>query len=108
MYFPCEVAFLEIPPNENFPKLGGTLFGGPHNEDHSISGSVLGSPYFGKLSNVIGMHLSPQAVETKPNIEALKFEFLHSQLQHSQASDVPTYALTGSRRSRRCRNETFR
>ena len=27
----------------------GTLFGGPHNKDYSILGSILGSPYFGKL-----------------------------------------------------------
>ena len=25
------------------------LFGGPHNKDYSILGSILGSPYFGKL-----------------------------------------------------------
>ena len=27
----------------------GTLFGGPHNKDYSILGSILGSLYFGKL-----------------------------------------------------------
>ena len=27
----------------------GTLFGDPHNKDYSILGSILGSPYFGKL-----------------------------------------------------------
>ena len=32
-----------------FPKIRGTLFGGPHNKDYSILGSILGSPYFGKL-----------------------------------------------------------
>ena len=32
-----------------FPKIRGTLFGGPHNKDHSFLGSMLGSPYFGKL-----------------------------------------------------------
>ena len=32
-----------------FPKISGTLFGGPHNKDYSILGSILGSPYFGKL-----------------------------------------------------------
>ena len=37
--------------NGGFPKLGGTLFGGPHNKDYSILGSILGSPYFGKLPN---------------------------------------------------------
>ena len=31
-----------------FPKLG-VPFGAPHNKDYSIFGSVLGSPYFGKL-----------------------------------------------------------
>ena len=32
-----------------FPKIRGALFGGPHNKDYSILGSILGSPYFGKL-----------------------------------------------------------
>ena len=27
----------------------GYLFGGPNNKDYSIFGSILGSPYFGKL-----------------------------------------------------------
>ena len=27
----------------------GYLFGGPHNKDYSILGTILGSPYFGKL-----------------------------------------------------------
>ena len=31
-----------------FPKLG-VPFGGPHNKDYGILGSILGSPYFGKL-----------------------------------------------------------
>ena len=31
-----------------FPKLG-VPFGGPNNKDHNILGSILGSPYFGKL-----------------------------------------------------------
>ena len=31
-----------------FPKLG-VPFGGPNNKDYSILGSILGSPYFGKL-----------------------------------------------------------
>ena len=32
-----------------FPKIRGTLFGGLNNKDYSILGSILGSPYFGKL-----------------------------------------------------------
>ena len=31
------------------PKNYGYLFGGPYNKDYSILGSILGSPYFGKL-----------------------------------------------------------
>ena len=31
----------------------GCLFGGPHNKDYSIWGSILGSPYFGKLPYVL-------------------------------------------------------
>ena len=30
-------------------KIMGTFFGGPYNKDYSILGSILGSPYFGKL-----------------------------------------------------------
>ena len=32
-----------------FPKIRGSNLGGPHNKDYSILGSILGSPYFGKL-----------------------------------------------------------
>ena len=32
-----------------FPKFRGTILGGPHNKDHSISESILGSPYLGEL-----------------------------------------------------------
>ena len=32
-----------------FPKIRGTLFWNPHNKDYSILGSILGTPYFGKL-----------------------------------------------------------
>ena len=31
------------------PKIRGTIFGDPHNKDYSILGSILGSPYLGKL-----------------------------------------------------------
>ena len=34
-----------------FPKIRGTFFGGPYNTDYSISGSIWGSPYFGKLAH---------------------------------------------------------
>ena len=30
-------------------QIRGTLFRGPYNKDYSILGSILGSPYFGKL-----------------------------------------------------------
>ena len=33
-----------------FPKFRATFLGVPHNKDCSISGSILGSTYFGKLS----------------------------------------------------------
>ena len=32
-----------------FPKIRGTFFGGPYNEDYSILGSILGYPNFEKL-----------------------------------------------------------
>ena len=37
-----------------FPK----LFGGSHNKDHSILGSILGSPYFGKLPDTAFVFLA--------------------------------------------------
>ena len=45
-----------------FPKLW-VLFGGPHNKDYNILGSILGSPYFGKLPFRIAGHL--------PHVESL-------------------------------------
>ena len=41
---PC----FEIVLHGSFPKLG-YHFGGPYNKDYNILGSILGSPYFGKL-----------------------------------------------------------
>ena len=38
--------------NGGFPKLG-YLIGDPHNKEYSILGSILGSPHFGKLPNMI-------------------------------------------------------
>ena len=35
-----------------FPKIRGTLFGGPYKKDSSIWGAILSSPYFGKLLNM--------------------------------------------------------
>ena len=35
-----------------FLKISGTFSGGPHNKHRSIWGSILGSPYFGKLPNM--------------------------------------------------------
>ena len=33
-------------------QIRGTLFRGPYNKDYSIFGSILGSPYFGKLPDL--------------------------------------------------------
>ena len=43
-----EVGFFSEAQKGGFPKLGYP-FGGPYNKDYSILGSILGSPYFGKL-----------------------------------------------------------
>ena len=43
----CFVIYIYI--YGGFPKLGVPFSKGPNNEDYSILGSVLGSPYFGKL-----------------------------------------------------------
>ena len=38
----------------------GYRFGGPHNKDYSILGSILGSPYFGKVQyKVVQDFLNP-------------------------------------------------
>ena len=48
---PGNATLLIAPPlNGGFPNLG-YLFGGPHNKDYSMLGSILGSPYIGKLPN---------------------------------------------------------
>ena len=36
-----------------FPRIRGYRFGGPHNKDCSILGSILGYPYVGKLLNCL-------------------------------------------------------
>ena len=36
----------------------GYLFGDPHNKDYSISGSILGSPYFGKTTISLALTLT--------------------------------------------------
>ena len=38
-----------IPKMWGFPKIRGTLLGGPHIKDYSILGFIMGSPYFGKV-----------------------------------------------------------
>ena len=38
-----------MPDPKGFPKIRGTILGVPNIKDHSILGSMLGSPYFGKL-----------------------------------------------------------
>ena len=35
----------------------GYFFGGPHNKDYSILGSILGSPYFGKLPLIVALRV---------------------------------------------------
>ena len=47
----------------SFPKLGGYRFEGRHYKDHSVWGSILGSPSFGKLSHfgVIEVWISQDA-----------------------------------------------
>ena len=38
-----------------FPKIRGYPFKGPYNKDYNVLGSILGSPYFGKLPNGFGL-----------------------------------------------------
>ena len=45
-------------PRGGFPKLGD-LFGDPHNNPYNILGSILGSPYFGKLPRTFDPHETP-------------------------------------------------
>ena len=45
-----------------FPKIMGTFLGGPNKKDYSILGSILGSPYFGKLPSSTGSGISGQHV----------------------------------------------
>ena len=41
-----------------FPRIRGTIFGGPNYKDYNILGYILGSPYFGKLPYMGGLTLS--------------------------------------------------
>ena len=41
-----------LDPKWGFPKIRGTLIGGPRNKDYSILGSILGSPNFGNVPNI--------------------------------------------------------
>ena len=43
-----------------FPKIRGTLFESPNNKDCNILGSILGSPYFGKLPFIRAPMFSPR------------------------------------------------
>ena len=40
-----------LKPYKGFPKIRGTLFGGPYNEDYIVLSSILGSSHFGKEYN---------------------------------------------------------
>ena len=39
----------EVAIGGGFPKISGTILGGPYNKDYSILGSILGSPHLEKL-----------------------------------------------------------
>ena len=43
----------------------GYHFGGPHNKDYSILGSISGSPFFGKLPCMSGQFASTTALQTE-------------------------------------------
>ena len=45
------IGFYRVIQGLGFPKITGYFFGGPYGKDYSILGSILGSPYFGKLSH---------------------------------------------------------
>ena len=59
-------------PKWGFPKIRDTLFGGLHNKDYSILGSILGSPYLGKLPNHPILNPKPQTQTLKPQPQTLK------------------------------------
>ena len=42
----------------------GYFFGGPHNKDYSILGSVLASPYFGNLGNYRHIWIMEKKMDT--------------------------------------------
>ena len=46
-----------------FPKIRGTLVGGPYNKDHSIWGAILGFPYVGKLPSSTAEAVSAPLVQ---------------------------------------------
>ena len=53
-----------------FLKFEVPFWGGSHNKDYSISGSILGSPCFGKLPNtVVGLGFRVQGLTRDPGIK---------------------------------------
>ena len=46
----------------------GYVFAGPQNQDCSILGSILGSPYFGKLPYVFGLGAGLQSFQPRPDV----------------------------------------
>ena len=46
---PCPIPSSKLGYIWRFPKIRGTLFGGPHSKDYNILGSILESPYLGNL-----------------------------------------------------------
>ena len=54
----------------------GYLFGGPYNKDYSILGSILGSPYFGKLPDQsVRTHKSGSFPDIRAQGLGLRFRF---------------------------------
>ena len=71
-----------------FPKLGYP-FGGPHNKDCSIFGSILGSLYFGKLPfRVEGFEGSPVSVH-------LRLNAFYPQMKKERTSKLLVFRVAG-------------
>ena len=67
-----------------FPKIRGYHFGGLNNKDYSILGSILGSPYFGKSTN----------------LAAVKQQFNPTLAQNFPGSNFRVHCSSGCKRNR--------
>ena len=72
-------------------QISGYLFEAPHNEDYSILGSILGSPYFGKLPYT---HILQRVPKASPVAKVRLVEDLYGELMGAGQGICPPLQAT--------------